>query len=201
MPRGVKKVVAEAAQNVVSKKVVPRRVVAYNGTRGDEPKMTSEQAVESALSTIANHASPDQTGSALALLLKAAGINAEVLARDLANDQRLHGDKQVTVQGKRSEPQNSMPPTPPLEYSLDSLANSISDAHAAIQEFTKLLQPFLQQHMFDDSLGQEAAADSDGYYAEHGSTLSPTLLSVNRAINEVNRLVTRINYVRSNIVL
>jgi len=161
--------------------------------------------VDNALSTIANHASSDQAGGALALLLRAAGINTADLARDLANEHALQSTQdRMPTQVKRSlgEPAAALPPTPPLEYSLDSLTNSIAAAHNTITQLTSVLQPFLQQHMFDDNEGQSAdKADSDDYYAEHGSTLSPTLLSVNRAINEVTRLITRINYVRSNIVL
>lgn len=93
-------------------------------------------------------------------------------------------------------------PTPALQHSLESLISLVSAAHYKLTGLVNTLQPFLPQHMFDDQEGSIGEEDGNFVgYSESGNGLSPTLIAVNKSLNELQRLNDRIDYVRNQVVL
>jgi len=89
-------------------------------------------------------------------------------------------------------------PLPAFAEALQKLHDLISTSHRAVSELTQTLQPFLQTHVFDDGATADAG-DTDR--STYGSSLSPTLSSVYASLNELDRLIIRLDYVQRNVVL
>jgi hypothetical protein len=99
-----------------------------------------------------------------------------------------------------SEPGSSHPPVGPFEESLTKLDDLIRGSHLAVTYLTNTLQPFLQNNVFEDSDGAKA---DDGTEARQtvGSSLSPTLSAVYSSLNDLDRLINRLEYLRRVVVL
>lgn len=92
-------------------------------------------------------------------------------------------------------------PTTPLIGALEALASSIITAHGAINTLQDTLEPFLPRRIFDlEEAKQDGDEKEDAGYSEHNDDLSATVLNIHRGINELNRLITRINWVNSQVV-
>jgi hypothetical protein len=92
------------------------------------------------------------------------------------------------------------PPVGPFEDSLTKLDDLIRGSHLAVTYLTNTLQPFLQNNVFEDSDGAKA---DDGTEARQtvGSSLSPTLSAVYSSLNDLDRLINRLEYLRRVVVL
>jgi hypothetical protein len=85
--------------------------------------------------------------------------------------------------------------------SLAVLATIVQSAHCSVSELRAALEPVLPQHMFDNSDEGSCKESVSPYRPTNGADLSPTLILVNIQLNEIDRLITRINYIRQQLVL
>ena len=87
-----------------------------------------------------------------------------------------------------------------LNAALTILGTMVQDAHNNVSDLRAALEPVLPVHMFEEA---QAKMDSDcaEYRPTSGADLSPTLIAVNIQLNEIDRLITRINYIRQQLVL
>jgi hypothetical protein len=99
-----------------------------------------------------------------------------------------------------SEPGSSHPPVGPFEESLTKLDDLIRGSHLAVTYLTNTLQPFLQSHVFSDDAGA-VKADADPERSTVGSSLSPALSAMYSNLNELDRLINRLEYLRRVVVL
>lgn len=88
---------------------------------------------------------------------------------------------------------------PPLESALHTLREEIGGAHSAVENLYCTLQPFLPRHLFEEKDGGSEDTDELGY-SENDSNLSPTVLEVRKALNEVLRLQHRLQFINCQVV-
>jgi hypothetical protein len=92
------------------------------------------------------------------------------------------------------------PPVGLFEASLQTLETRIQDSHLAVTSLLNTLQPFLQSHVFSDDAGA-VKADADPERTTVGSSLSPALSAMYSNLNELDRLIARLEYLRQMVVL
>ena len=87
----------------------------------------------------------------------------------------------------------------PLEGALNALKYEITGAHTELANLYATLEPFLPRHLFEDKDDQGSESDPD-HFSEIDSNLSPTMLAVHHALNEVLRLQQRLRFINGQVV-
>jgi hypothetical protein len=110
----------------------------------------------------------------------------------------------VASQPSRAELDNGVPmstePAQPFEAALQKLTDLIQTSHQAVTDLTNTLQPFLPDSVFSDE-GCTGTRSSDPERSTVGSSLSPALSAVYSNLNELDRLIARLEYLRQMVVL
>jgi len=88
-----------------------------------------------------------------------------------------------------------------LNTALTVLGTMIESAHNNVSDLRAALEPVLPIHMFGTADGTGCNESDSPYRPTSGADLSPTLIAVNIQLNEIDRLITRINYIRQQLVL
>src|SRR5271156_6108400 len=109
------------------------------------------------------------------------------------------GNQRVSDHYDNGSPEQSPAPAYPLEAALDALKYEIAGAHKELANLYATLEPFLPRHLFED-IGVADVEGEPDQFSENDSNLSPTMLEVHIALNQVLRLQQRLRYINSQVV-
>ena len=110
------------------------------------------------------------------------------------------GNQRVSDHHYDDGPSEQSPvPAYPLEAALDALKYEIAGAHKELANLYATLEPFLPRNLFGDNDDAGMAEEAD-QFSELDSNLSPTMLEVHVALNQVLRLQQRLRFINSQVV-
>ena len=109
------------------------------------------------------------------------------------------GSQRVSHHYDDGPSEQSPVPAYPLEAALDALKYEIAGAHKELANLYATLEPFLPRNLFGDNDDAGMAEEAD-QFSELDSNLSPTMLEVHIALNQVLRLQQRLRFINGQVV-
>jgi hypothetical protein len=88
----------------------------------------------------------------------------------------------------------------PVAEALKQLDQLIATGHGELLNLMNTLEPYLPRFLFEEN-NDKAEADTSVYRPTVGSTLSPTQVALNISLDNLERLIDRIKYLRNQVIL